>query len=148
MSEIIDVKTGELTIKDPAMVVSNKTILSDFEGFKDLKFFKRQGKKLEYVRCTIGMVVIGENKCRPTFYFEKERLYMIQFSPCPFDYGEWKNWSEENQIKIKEWNDEWLLNVMGKKSPYKYKWGRVSSVFDIRSGSSDIFIVYPENRSK
>ena len=146
MSKIIDVKTGELTIKEPAMVVSNKTILSDFEGFKDLKFFKRQGKKLEYVRCTIGMVAIGENKCRPTFYFEKERLYMIQFSICL--QGGWENWSEETQKKVKECNDAWLLKIIGKKPPYKYKWGRISSVFDIKSGSSDIFIVYPENRSK
>lgn len=55
----------------------------------------------------------------------------------------WENWSESEELKLKNEHDKWLEKNIGK-SPYKYPWGEISSNYDPRSGSSSIIIRYYE----
>ncbi|MCA9952836.1 MAG: hypothetical protein KDE48_24470 [Anaerolineales bacterium] len=53
----------------------------------------------------------------------------------------WDNWSEENELAIKKLNDQWLESYLGS-PPYQYKWGKIESEFDAKTGGSDITITY------
>lgn len=53
----------------------------------------------------------------------------------------WEEMSEENELKRKKENEEWLLSETGKMD-YKYNWGNVKSIYNSLEGSSYIVIKY------
>lgn len=53
----------------------------------------------------------------------------------------WEQWTQEKEYELKKIHDD-LLKVWFGKSPYKFSWGTVSSVYDPRSASSYITIIY------
>lgn len=144
MTNIIDIDKCELIIQKPLIKINSNTKLSYLKKIKGYKYFTSSTKKNH--SCTIGIVSIGGHNCSPRFYFENELLTFFQFGIC--HQGGWEGWSEENQIKVKECNDEWLLKVTGKSPPFKSKNGIIESIYDERSGSSYICFSYPKNRGK
>ena len=68
------------------------------------------------------------------------RLYPVEASPAQAE--SWASYSEADQLKKKMENDRWLLSVFGTTPPYTLPWGSVQSVFDARSGASEIIIRY------
>jgi len=144
MTNTIDIDKCELTLENPLMVINSNTKLSDLKKMKNYRYFTSSTKKNH--SCTLGVVSIGGHDCSPRFYFEYELLTFFQFGICP--QGGWEGWSEENQIKVKECNGEWLLKVTGKPPPYKSKNGIIESIYDERSGGSYICFAYPQNHGK
>jgi hypothetical protein len=57
------------------------------------------------------------------------------------DIPDWKDWSEDENVKLKKMHDQWLLENIGQ-PPYIYKWGKITSVYSRHSGSSMIVINY------
>lgn len=87
--------------------------------------------------------LIGKDKFIITLIFNQDdMIYFVNICLCS-DEGvpTWNNWSKNKVLKIKDKNDKWLENNIGK-SPYKYSWGEISSNYDPRSCSSMITIRY------
>ena len=146
MTSFIDINKCQLTLENPFVIISSETKLSDLEKMKDYEYFTSSNKK--YHNCIIGSFSIYGMNCSPRIYFENNKITLIKFKVCPFDKGGWDDWSEENQIRYKEWHDEWLFKHIGKRPPYKSKNGIIDSVYDMKSADSYIYFSYPQNRGK
>jgi len=87
--------------------------------------------------------VIGDRSYVIALSFEDGRLRSLRL--CPVDDGEsesWASYSEAEQLGKKAENDRWLLSVYGVVAPCTFPWGVVLSVFDAKSGASEIIIQY------
>jgi hypothetical protein len=54
---------------------------------------------------------------------------------------DWSDWSKEVELAVKDEHDRWLVSQLGTTS-FDRPWGTVESVYDPRSGGSDITIRY------
>lgn len=84
----------------------------------------------------------NDQECSFTLFFYNGVLKRISWRPLwPGAPTAWKNWTEEKELKVNELNNQLLLRVLGP-PPYEYEWGQISSSYDPRSGSSNIYVVY------
>lgn len=80
--------------------------------------------------------------CFFTLIFYKGVLRLMTWKPVwSGTPTSWRDWSENEELKIKELNDELLKKYLGP-PPYKYGWGTIESDYDARGGSSSIVISY------
>jgi len=88
---------------------------------------------------------IGEETFIIAVYFNpKGFLEMVFLSIVKNgEISSYSNWSEEKEMETKRLHDNWLLKHLGP-PPYEYRWGRISSIYDSRSASSEILIRYYE----
>jgi hypothetical protein len=75
-------------------------------------------------------------------FFADQRLTTVSlFDALPeLTGGSWDDWSEEKEMARKRRHEEWLARwdlPIG-----TYPWGTVDSVYDPRSGASDIWVTY------
>lgn len=81
-------------------------------------------------------------ECHFTTYFYasilKKVTWRIKWPGVPTG---WRNWDERQELKVKELNDEVLIQWLGP-PPYSYSWGEITSYYDPRSGSSGVLIKY------
>ncbi|WP_324027805.1 hypothetical protein QSV08_07620 [Maribacter sp. BPC-D8] len=95
--------------------------------------------------CTItykGLESTNE-KLNITFRFKNRALKQIDFTPRynqNSDTQGWGNWSKKKELELKETYDVWLNSKIGPKRIYE--WGSIASVYDPKSGSSSIVIIY------
>lgn len=81
-------------------------------------------------------------ECSFTLFFDRGVLKRVSWRPkWPGAPTSWKDWTEEGELKVNELNNQLLLQVLGP-PPYEYEWGRISSSYDPRSGSSNIVVAY------
>ena len=74
--------------------------------------------------------------------FYGQQLECIDLAHAAAEFGtSWDDWSEERELKLKQWHDDWLRGQTGYAS-HVYKWGAIGSAYDPRSGSSSITIRY------
>ena len=52
----------------------------------------------------------------------------------------WDNWNEKDELKRKDLYDKWLTKIMGKQR--NFDWGKVGAYFDLKSGTSSMYIKY------
>ena len=80
-----------------------------------------------------------------TVFFRKKRIFMVILYPHinQEDRG-WSTWTKEKEQRKKKLNDTLLEKYCGL-PPYIYSWGRIASVYDSKSGSSDIVVTYKES---
>ena len=83
----------------------------------------------------------GNDKINISFRFYKEALMRIDFIPLITSNSDnhCDNRSDK-EFKLKELYDEWLTSKIGKKR--KFSWGEIESVYDSRSYSSSIVLIY------
>jgi hypothetical protein len=77
-------------------------------------------------------------------YFHQEQIKSVEmffFLPDEKESGSWDDWSEQNELRRKAQHDQLLSDQLGA-APYEYKWGKVWSVYDQRSGDSRIIVSY------
>lgn len=76
--------------------------------------------------------------------FNGEKLKQIHLvSIDPNSGGDWNSWSIESEKVRKQIHDKWLTTDLYTQ-PYVYEWGKVDSVYDDKSGCSQIIIHYTE----
>ncbi len=86
--------------------------------------------------------VLKKNTFPLCFYFFGEKLDSLDLNmQVPDLENSWENYSEEKEIKRKQLHDQWLSD-MGIKTDFNYAWGKITSSFDPRGGSSNIGIQY------
>jgi hypothetical protein len=84
---------------------------------------------------------LGE-KFNMVLFYQNEKLNRINLSFYnPNSSGSWNNWSEEKELETKKRQDNLLKQNFGA-PPYEYQWGSLESVYDKRSGSAHLIIVY------
>ena len=64
-------------------------------------------------------------------------MYLVDDS----ETASWADWSEKRERNRKARGDKLLRAVLGS-PPYKYPWGSISSVYDPKSGFSNIVVTY------
>lgn len=75
-------------------------------------------------------------------YFYGQKLESIDLTHPAKEFSmSWEGWSEEGEMRRKQWHDEWLRGQTGHASRV-YEWGEVGSGYDPRSGGSSITIRY------
>ena len=80
--------------------------------------------------------------CEILLVFHKGKLEIVIMSPNWIsNYTSWHNWNLDNELKKKKKNDKLLQQYLGD-PPYIYKWGNIESIYDQKSGSSEIIIKY------
>ena len=76
------------------------------------------------------------------FYFYGQQLEFVDLAHAATEFGtSWDDWSEEGELRRKQWHDDWLREQTGH-AAHVYGWGEVSSDYDPRSGGSSITIRY------
>lgn len=73
-----------------------------------------------------------------------DKLEMLKMWFYDDEKDPWKNWSKEREIEIKNKQDQFLEQHLGK-PPYEYTWGGLESSFDLKGGFSSIVIRYYKN---
>jgi len=58
--------------------------------------------------------------------------------------GSWASWSEESELQKQMEHNRILKATLGA-PPYHFSWGEVFSVYDSKSGASEIIIRYAQN---
>jgi hypothetical protein len=89
---------------------------------------------------------IGGRPFRVGLYFEGERLTMVVAALDEASFGSsWEDWSREREDARKAAHEAWLAGFDPSIGDGRdYPWGFVSSIFDDRSGGSEIVIRYGE----
>lgn len=75
-------------------------------------------------------------------YFKSEYIYGVDFSfndKCEF--LEWSDCNKKQIMEQKKFNDKFLTKELGR-PPYKYDWGTIYSVCDLKGGAGYISIKY------
>lgn len=94
-----------------------------------------------YHSYSLGAQRIAERSFFVVLYFYGQQLESIDLAHGAPEFGTSGDWSEEGELKRKQWHDDWLRGQTGHAS-HVYKWGEVGSNYDPRSGGSSIIIRY------
>jgi hypothetical protein len=82
--------------------------------------------------------------CAATLFFFEGRLRKLSFRPhWPGSARSWREWSEAGELRVRDQNNQLLVDYLGP-PPYVFTWGRLTSDYDHKSGSSGIFVQYKE----
>ena len=81
---------------------------------------------------------------RIALYFEADRLAMLTLALAEPEFGRsWADWSSEGEERRRAAHDAWLTEADASiGTGREYDWGFVSSIFEERSGGSEIVIRY------
>ena len=82
----------------------------------------------------------GSNEFAVTLVFFGDEIVEIRMAKNE-PSATWTNWSEERELQRKADHDCLLKALLGR-APYRFAWGEVTSIFDAKSGSSEIIVRY------
>ena len=133
---MIDLNNGEITIGN--LNVNSFTSLSDFQNSPIGKKSKITVTNNEWIT-----LQIMEEKIIVTLVFNKNRLSEVRFYIDTPIAKNWTDWTIENEKERKITHDNFLLHNIGE-PPYKFNWGTVESVQDIKNNESNIILRYIE----
>jgi len=95
-----------------------------------------------YHSYSLGAQQISGQSFFVVLYFYGQQLESIDMAHGAGEFGtSWDDWSEERELRRKQWHDDWLREQTGQAS-HVYEWGKVHSSYDPRSGGSSIIIRY------
>jgi hypothetical protein len=95
-----------------------------------------------YHSFSLGEQQIAAQPFFVVLYFYGQQLESIDLAYSAEEFGtSWDDWSEEGELRRKQWHDDWLRRQTGYAS-HVYGWGEISSAYDPRSGGSSIIIRY------
>ncbi len=137
---MIDAETGHIHLTDPPAVITRRLTLTQLKNAswaqsaeEWLKVTSHSHWKLRAACAVVDFIVI--------LHFKGEQLTGVSLTHArERESRSWANWSKEAELARKEIHDEWLARVLGRKR--KFHWGSVESVFDPRSGASEIIVSY------
>jgi hypothetical protein len=136
---MIDIKTGKIYTKPSISPVgpslTREKFLSSPMG-KDAKIFVNAGKSISYKSKPLSIYGV---QFILVLYFSDQRLIEIHLYPLSDEKGGWASYSEANEIEKKRKNDAFLAANLGA-PPYEYPWGEIVSIFDDRSGASQVIV--------
>lgn len=136
---MIDSCSGRLTIKNDPVVIGPELTKTKFlqSHIGSTARIEVSNNEWSSYRASVD---INRQHFSLALYFRVEQLREIHLSLCT-NQRDWDSWSKETELKKKTLHDMVLAEWLGPK-PYEYKWGTVMSLYDPRSGASEILIRY------
>lgn len=139
-------KNGNLFFSDLNFVVTSKFTVNEF-----INSILYEQVVSESIKSYASKFVIKPQKINSKLFGivitfnNKGKLFMVNLTLAEkSEIRSWENWSEDEELKLKEEHNNWLENQLGK-PPYEYNWGVVDSTYDPRSGTSMITVRYFDN---
>jgi hypothetical protein len=135
---MIDRATGDLII-DAAERIGPATTHDAFAASmlaRGAKGGSRGGMARRIVTRTIG-----DRTFTLILQFNDQKLVAVRLSDNVPESTSWDDASEEKELERKRRHDEWLEGELGL-PPYEYAWGRVTSLYQPKTGESVIVIQY------
>lgn len=140
-------------VTDLTMDMDGYLEISNIKVHKNMKreFFAAGYKELIAQECKCGNefvnYLIKPQKCDDKYcilrvYFQSENIYGVEiFFNDKCQFLEWSDCNKKHVMQQKKFNDKILAEKLGK-PPYKYNWGTISSVCDLKGGAGYISIRY------
>ncbi len=132
---------GEIKINDEFVLFKGLTA----EEFKNSKVFKTfvEQTASDYTRYYAKDNFIDNDKAAISLYFNSNNV-LETINIILLENGTkaaWDNWTQENKMKTKDRNSEWVRARFGN-PPYEFPWGSVWLKDDPRTGESSVDVVY------
>ena len=139
---MIDIKNGNILLNDNSFIIKKGLTKAEFLKSNLAEDILNQQVSV-FTNYYLKPQLIGDEKFTVALYFDQNDLIAFLYISLLSDGNipSWNNWSESEELKRKDEHDKWLLRKIGD-PPYKYLWGEISSIYDVRSGSSIIIIRY------
>lgn len=149
---MIDERTGEITIP-----IDNFRIHKDLneKELTDSLYYnnylrEKSDMKTGYIWYYFSPVSLMNREIIFVLCLRNGTLDRVEFCVDSNDLpSSWSNWSEEGELKRKQLNEELLFRIFNdgvkrNKFPerYDFTWGHIISVYDQKSGGSDIILRY------
>ena len=139
--QIIDSKTGDLILTN-GFIVSQQT-----KPEQVISYFTKENLDIRDMHngwkhySVLNFKVIG-TYFSMTFYFDNNTLKSLNFivSNKVILMRSWDDWSEDEELKNRDYYDDWLTNQIGKAR--EFSWGNVNAFYDSKGASSGIFLKY------
>lgn len=141
MFNVID---GSLTIDKYGISINGKFSYKDFSSSKIFSEALPLIMNPPYRSYKIkDFILFLDEPFNIDIYFNDNRLENIHLNLCSScsESSNWEDWSEETEKEILKIQNSLLLKNLGS-PPYNYKWGRIESLYDRRSGETGLIITY------
>jgi len=136
---MIDRATGTLSIENCPLVVGPELTRGEFLA-SSLGDDAQPVIEHEEWSSFQASIFIAHEPFVLTLYFKGQTLAEAHLCLKTGESG-WNSWSEDVETRRKALHDEYLSQWFGS-PPYQYRWGEVVSVYDERSGASEIIARY------
>lgn len=141
---MIDVATGNITIKHAALAIGPSLARDDFLT-SALGRSAQVNVENEPYCSYAAQIPTGNLMSLPawlTLYFYHQQLESVSIMASDDRCGaSWNDWSEEKEHERKRFHDQWLADTIGSTNAH-FSWGQLSSDYDARSGFSSIHVQY------
>jgi hypothetical protein len=137
---MLDKSTGELYIESIPVKLGPSFTRDAFSSTPVVA--QPRASNEPYHSYSLGKQRIAGQPFFVVLYFYGQQLESINLAHSAEEFGaSWDDWSEGDELRRKQWHDDWLLGQTGHTS-HVYEWGEVGSDYDPRSGGSSIVIRY------
>ena len=134
-------KDGTIKLGDD-FVIKNSFTISELMKIDKKYYTKRLVLNGRFESFQTGPVDFYGKKVIPTMYFEDGRILRVALYLSDSEDGGWNSNTEDLQRRKLIEQDALLSGILKSNPPYDYRWGTIESVFDPRSGVSQIIISY------
>ncbi len=139
--KIIDSEYGYLRFTN-GFTVSSRTTPKDIVQHFGQENVRINDVKTGWKHYSVCNVKLNDTYFIITFYFDNDILKMLVFivSDKPIVAGSWDDWNEDEELKNRDYYDEWLTKEIGKDR--QFSWGTIGSFYDNKGGFSSIVLNY------
>lgn len=139
----IDPATGRVRFPDLALELYPLMLEEEFIAASASLNRDNLGGNDGWQRYSIRELIPNDLRLGIFFVFFQGRLKMLSFAYCPKDET-WANWSEATErAREKEYQQE-LTVQLGEESTFP--WGKVGAQLDSKSGGTDVWVNFSEER--
>lgn len=141
---IIDINSGNIDLNDNLKVTSKTSfeeITIQLTSYQIAKEFVNHNNGYEWIY--LKNVEILPVSYHFGFCFYKDKLKYVDFGLSDINEikkQNWNDWSEENELSKKEFYDDYLNILIGRKR--KFQWGKIETIYDPRGGTTSILLKY------
>jgi hypothetical protein len=135
-----------INLQDGSLQLSGAR-LAPFSSLRDIEAAvagacKRTMESGEWVTLLVPHAMIDGLAFVSALYFRDGLLAMVSLRSSLKGEGDsWNDWSEAFERTVQAAHDKLLIEIVGSTSA-TFPWGRIESVYEAKSGSSDIWINY------
>lgn len=141
---MIDPGDGSIRMDSPRITISRELTLDQFEKSALARVSREASQNAPWSRYQFKPVVIAGESFAGDICFKVGRVYSITLCVLRKEAGDsWAEWSENGEIERRKFHDSLLASALGIGwEQRRFGWGSLYSVFDQRSGGSNIEIIY------
>ena len=141
---MINPQDGSIGLESPPIVITHDFSREQFLSSPLFPLSSPLNQNSPWSRYSFRPITIAGEVFAADICFKSDRLYSVNLRTARPAFGEsWSDWSSEKEIAAKRFHDSLLTSWFGStRGDYLFRWGKVYSVIDNKSGSSSIGITY------